>query len=372
MDIKDVIKRMQNHDLSRRDFNMALAAVGLTTTMMPLASKSGHAAEGEAIYYTWSGYDIPEIWPAYLEKHGTAPDTPIFGDAEESFVKVRAGYVVDVMHPCSNNVPRWKSAGILQAIDTSRLSHWNDVIPALQALEGTNFDGDQWFVPFEWGQTSVTYRTDLFDLQGEEESWGMLWDERYAGRLSIIDAAEDSWWCAAIYAGIDTDNLTDDNMKVVLDLLMQQQELLRFRQSDMTTVEQALASGEVVAAMTWNGSPLALTNEGVPVKFANVKEGALTWVCGLVLTSNAPHYDKAHDLIDAMLGTDCGEFLIVDYGYGHSNAKSYDNISEDVLAARGLAKDPMDILSGGTFLQAQTEEIEQKINRDWGELISSL
>jgi len=372
MDINDTIKKIKNRDMTRRDFAKAFAAVGLTTTMMPMMPRTGHAAGDEAIYYTWSGYDIPEIWPAYLEKHGQPPETPIFGDAEESFTKVRAGFQVDVMHPCSNNVPRWKSAGILQPIDTSRLSNWNDVIPALQSVEGTQFNGEQWFVPFEWGQTSVTYRTDLIDLEGEEESWGILWDEKYAGRLSIIDAAEDSWWCAAIYAGIDTKNITEEDFKTVLNLLKQQQELLRFRQSDMTTVEQALASGEIVAAMTWNGSPLALLNQGIPVKFANVKEGALTWVCGLVLTADAPHYDKAHDLIDAMLGTDCGEFLIMDYGYGLSNAKSVDAVSVEDLAARGLAKDPMSILSNGTFLLAQTEEIEQKINRDWGDLISSM
>jgi len=371
MDIKDTIKRMKDGNLSRRDFNKALAAVGLTTAVMPMTTKSSQAGD-EAIYYTWSGYDIPEIWPAYVEKHGAAPETPIFGDAEESFTKVRAGFQVDVMHPCSNNVPRWKSAGILQAIDTAKLSNWNDVVPALQSVPGTQFDGEQWFVPFEWGQTSVTYRTDLYDLEGQEESWGMLWNEKYAGRLSIIDAAEDSWWCAAIYAGIDTKNLKEEDFVTVLDLLKKQQDLLRFRQSDMTTVEQALASGEIVAAMTWNSSPTALLAQGVPVKFANVKEGGLTWVCGVVLTADAPHYDKAHDLIDAMLGTDCGKFLVEDYGYGHADGKTFDLVSEEDLAARGLAKDAMTILASGTFLEAQTEEIEQKINRDWGDLISSM
>ncbi len=371
MDIKETIKKMQDGNLSRRDFSKALAAVGLATTMVPLASKPSLAAD-EAIYYTWSGYDIPEIYPGYIEKHGASPETPIFGDAEESFTKVRAGYQVDVMHPCSNNIPRWRTAGILQAIDTSRLSNWNDVVPALQGLPGTQFNGEQWFIPWDWGQTSVTYRTDLYDLEGEEESWGMLWNEKYAGRMSIIDASEDSWWCAAIYAGVDTDNLQDADFEKVLALMKQQQELLRFRQSDMTTVEQALASGEIVAAMTWNSSPLELQNQGIPVKFADVKEGALTWVCGLVMTHDAPHVDKAHDLIDAMLSTEAGRFIIEDYGYGHSNTKSFDLVSDEALAARGLAKDVESILSKGTFLQAQSEEIEQKINRDWADLISSM
>ena len=371
MDIDDTIERIRNRDISRRDLNKALASVGLATAVLPLASRRG-LAEEQAIYYTWSGYDIPELWPGYLEKHGEPPETPIFGDAEESFVKVRAGYVVDVMHPCSNNVPRWRHAGVLQPIDVSRLSNWDDVVPALKNVKDGFHEDRHWFVPFEWGQTSVTYRTDLFDLAGEEESWGMLWDERYAGRLSIIDAAEDSWWCAAIYAGVDTDNLSDEDIRTVFDLLAQQQKVLLFRQSDMTTVEQALASGELVAAMTWNSSPLALTQQGVPVKFANVKEGALTWVCGMVLTADAPHYDKAHDLLDAMIAPEVGKFIIEDYGYGHSNAKGFELVSEDELFARGLTSDPMEILGAGTFLRAQSEEIEQKINRDWGELIAMI
>ncbi len=372
MDIKDTIKRIKNNDISRRDFNKALAAVGLTTAMVPMAPGKGRADEGEAIYYTWSGYDIPECWQAYVDTHGNPPDTPIFGDAEESFVKVRAGFVVDVMHPCSNNVPRWRSAGILQPIDTSRLSNWGDVVPALKSVKGTVINGEHWFVPFEWGQTSVTYRTDLFDLNGEEESWGMLWDERYAGRLSIIDAAEDSWWCAAIYAGINLDNPSDAERAKVLELLKQQQELLLFRQSDMTTVAQALASGEVVAAMTWNETALTLSSQDVPVKFANVKEGALTWVCGMVLTADAPHYDKAHDLIDALISPETGQFIIQDYAYGHANSIAFNAVSDADLHARGLARDPMDVLQAGHFLEAQSEEMEQKINRDWAELISSI
>ncbi len=244
------------------------------------------------------------------------------------------------------------------------------MIPRLTSISDARHNGEQWFVPFEWGQTSITYRTDLVELEDGEESWGLLWDERYAGRLSIIDAAEDAWWCAAIYAGVDTDNLDDEALATVLDLLRQQRDLLRFRQSDMTTVEQALATGELVAAMTWNSTPLELTRQGLPVRFADVKEGALTWVCGTVLTSNAPNYDKAHDLINAMIAPEVGRYVIEEFGYGHSSSAAFDLVSDADLAARGLPKDPGELLDKGVFLKAQSEEIETKINRDWGEMIA--
>lgn len=372
MNIDDTIKRIRDRNIGRRDFTKALGAVGLVATAVPFRPQPARADGEEAIYYTWAGYDVQEMWPGYVEKYGAPPQLPTFGDVQEGFTKMRAGFQADVMHPCSNDVPRFLDGGLIQPIETDRLSNWGDVIPALKTIEGTRKDGKQYFIPWEWGQTSVTYRTDLFDLQGEPESWGMLWDERYAGRLSIIDAAGDSWFCAAIYAGVDFANVTEADLAKVRKLLEEQQELLRFRQSDSTTLVQALATGEVVAAMTWNDVPATLLAEGVPVKYAEVKEGALTWVCGFVLTSNAPHYDKAHDLIDAMLAPESGQWCISVSAYGHSNAKSFEMFSEEELKALGLSGNPAHVLDAGKFLIAQPPEIEQKINRDWGEIISNL
>ena len=43
----------------------------------------------------------------------------------------------------------------------------------------------------------------MVDWQGEEESWSLLWDERYKGKLGQLGSAGDAWWCAAIYANVD-------------------------------------------------------------------------------------------------------------------------------------------------------------------------
>ncbi|MEX2650498.1 MAG: extracellular solute-binding protein [Alphaproteobacteria bacterium] len=361
-------ERASASPLSRRAVSKRLAAAGLGLVVVPVVPRAARAATGEAIYYTWAGYDVPEFWPAYVEKHGATPEIPLFADNEEAFQKIRAGFVVDVTFPCSSMTPRWRDAGILQPVDTARLSNWPDVIDELKVLEGNQFEGAQWFIPIDWGQTSITYRTDLVDWQGQPESWSLLWDERYAGKLTMLAAAEDAWWCAAIYAGIDTKNVTEDGMAKVRALLKQQRPLLRQYTSDLTSVEQSLASGELVAAMTWNSSALQLKNEGVPVRFANPKEGALTWCCGLVLLKDAPHYDKAHDLIDAHLDPRSGAFEIMEFAYGHSNRKAYDGISDEDLAARGLSKNPLEILERGVFVGPQPPDIEQAINRDWEEI----
>ncbi|MEX0922843.1 MAG: extracellular solute-binding protein [Rhodovibrionaceae bacterium] len=303
---------------------------------------------------------------------------PVFADAEEAFQKLQAGFVADVIHPCSGDTPRWKEAGLIQAIDTSKLSNFPDINPALLKIGGTQFDGEQYFMPWEWGQTSITYRTDLVEVPPEGESWSMLWNPDYAGKIHMMAAAEDAWWCAAIYAGIDVTKTNDDGLITVTEaeiqrvrkLLTDQRDLVRLYSSDMTTIEQALASGELVAAMTWNESPLALQGEGIPVKFADPKEGALTWCCGLVLHSEAPALEKALALMDAMVSPEVGQYCIEEFGYGHSNVKAFELVAEEDLTARGLTKNPMETIAKGHFVNAVDPTVQTAINRDWEEIIA--
>jgi spermidine/putrescine transport system substrate-binding protein len=353
--------------LSRRQFHHMLAAAGVSIVMAPRGALA--ATEDQATYFTWGGYDIPELFEPYIAKHGEPPNFAAFGGSEEALTKLRTGYIIDVAHPCNQAIPRWMATGLFRAFDTDKLSNWDDLVPELRNLPGAVVDGKPYFAPMDWGQTSITYRTDLVDLEGESESWGILWDERYKGRVGVIATAADTWWCAAIYAGVPFSELsTPDNFKKVAKLLREQRPLVRLYSDDMTTVEQALASGELVAAMTWNSSPVELKNQEVPVAWANPKEGALTWVCGAMMHKDAPNPDLAHDIINSLISPESGKFLINEYGYGHSNKMAFADITDDRLAELGLSRNPNDILGAGKFQVPQTQEFESQMNQEFEQI----
>ncbi len=364
MDVVDQLGAVREGKLSRRKFTKGLLAAGVAMATVPATSRRAMAAaEDQATYFTWGGYDIPELFVPYQAKHGELPNFSIFGGSEEALTKMRGGFVVDVSHPCNSGMPRWVQTGLFQPIETSRLSNWGDMMPELVALPGNDADGGNvWMAPFDWGQTSVTYRTDLFEVDGEE-SWDMLWDPRYAGRLGSLASGGDAWWCGAIKAGVDfKDIATDGAFEAIAAEMRAQRPLIRTYTDDTTTLEQALSSGEMVAAMTWNSSAVLLQSEGVPVKFAKPKEGALTWVCGLMIHKDAPNIDSAYDVIDSLLSVESGKFMINDYGYGHSNAKSFDAFDEETLASLGLSKNPAEILEAGHFQVPQSQDWETRMN----------
>lgn len=338
MDKNELLGGLKSGKLSRRDFTRALGAVGLSITALPMLRSPAKAAANLTVF-GWAGYDVPELFPAFVEKYGEAPEYPLFGSEEEALQKLLAGYQVDVMHPCSYNCKRWRDAGVLAPIDTSRLSNYADIWPKFQEIPQTKADGKTWFVPFDCGNASILYRTDLVDpADVADPSWALLFNEKYKGRLSMYNTDTTLIEIAARVLGLPNFNsLSDEELELVRPMLVKQQSLMRFYWDDATQIEQAMASGELVAAYAWNGSVKALREQGVPVEYMIPKEGILTWVCGLTMSSS-PIGDEqaAYDFIDAMISPEAGEFLIAEQGYGHSNRKAYERVDPKVLADLGF------------------------------------
>lgn len=347
MDSQDFLKALRTGRMSRRDVLQVLGAAGLTMTMMPVGR--ANAAGDEVIYFTWEGYNDPGFHPGYTAKHNAEPDGPYFANLEEALTKLRSGFKVDLVHPCNLDLQRWREADVLQSIDTSRLSNWSTVFDGIKKLPYAQGDnGEQFFIPTDWGNTSVIYRPDLFEVR--EESWTMLWDERYSGQLSMSADATEAVPIAGILIGAkDPFNQTDEELAKSKELMVKQKPLIRFYWDSNSAVEQALASGELVASTGWNSSVVTLRGQGVPVAYANPKEGIMSYCCGLVMTKDAVHVDRAYDLIDAMLAPEAGKWLIETMGYGHSNAKTFEMVDDKILAERGLPKDPAQFFQQGFF-----------------------
>lgn len=361
MSEKRILDDLVSGRLSRRNFGRALAAAGVGFAVMPVLSRPARAAE-EATIFTWAGYDRPELYQAYTEKHGSPPEIAVFAQEEEALQKLRAGFQADVLHPCTYSVPRWRDAGALQPVDTSRLTHWPDIWDKLKTIRGTVFDDQHWFVPFDWGNASVVYRTDLVGQKyQEDESWAILYDPEYKGRLSIFDGETACVGVGALVAGFDNPwTLSDEQLATVKDVMAKQRDLLRFYWDSKTVLVQAMAAGELVAAYAWNDAVVDLKRQGVPVKYMNPKEGIFTWVCGLTLSANPPGDPQAaYDVINAMTAPEAGEFLIKEYGLGHSNRKSFDRVPKERLEEIGISS-PADLFAQGVFLEPVAPKLKQK------------
>lgn len=340
---KDIIELARKGALSRRDFAKLFAATGV---VLVTGTNRASAADEQPLFLTWATMDLPEFFPGYAEKHGGPPNFAVFGDQDEALLKVRNGFKADVVYPQSYTIQRWYDAGILEPIDTSLISHWNDIFPNLREMSGVTIDGNVTCVPADWGLSSIAVRTDLVPEAEDpaNDSWALLWSEEYSGRIAALDSMADAVGAAALYTGVDAYRLSEGDIVKVRAALEQQRGLLRFYSNDPTTMQQALASGEIVAANTWNDSYINLKSQGLPVRYMRPKEGTMAWVGVLSIVKGTPHRELAHALIDAYLSPEARALGMTQFGYGSATKGGFDAVDDATLAHLDIPRDPTALL----------------------------
>jgi spermidine/putrescine transport system substrate-binding protein len=354
---------------SRREILRQASALGLSIVGVS-AMGSRARAEQNLSYFTWSGYELKELHAAYSAKYGTEPEFSFFSDEEDALQKMRGGFNPDLAHPCYNTIGRFRDADVLQPINVDGLKNWPDVFPEFKSVNGVMADGKYWIVPFDWGTSSVIYRPDLAKIS--EQSWKVLVDPQYKGKISFLDAPDNVAAIAGLLTGAKNPmDMNDEEMGRAEEVLRKLHENVRFYWSDQAQLEQALASGEVVAAWGWMSSVNNLKKQGIDVSYMTPKEGIMTWVCGITRSAkSAADEAKILGFIDSMISPESGKYMIEEYGYGHSNAKSFELASPEKVKVLGFDK-PTDFLKTGHFFEAVQPEKRQRIVELWQKIRAS-
>lgn len=316
----------------------------------PTTAATPEAGSDEPLLFTWENWADPPFLAEYKEKYGVEPQSAIWADEDEAFAKMRTGYKPDVMAPCSYEFGRWQEAGLIQPIDVTKLKHWKDIPDYLKNIPGMmKSETEAWFIPQYWANTSVTYRTDLAPEYVGKESWKILFDPKYKGKIAGLDGVDDTVTLIAKTWGVDPYNMTDEQWKTVQEKLREFVANARFISSDETSLSQGLASGEVVAAITWNQTHATLKREGKPVAYMNPPGGMFTYVCGMVLHAEAKNLEKSYALIDSGISPAAMKYQLETLHNGPANMSIFADYTDEQLKEMGFVRDVKSFLEAGTF-----------------------
>jgi spermidine/putrescine-binding protein len=230
---------------------------------------------------------------------------------------VRAGYRPDIVHPCVDYTGNWIEMGVVQPWDTSLLTNFGDLEEPL--VTGGQVDGEQYFIPADWGFSSPLYRSDQVEPDGEE-SWALFYDDRYEGKISWWDSPLENFVIWGYVNGVsDPWKMSDEELDEARDFLVSKKHLCRNFWSSQTDLDADIAAGNVWIAYAWAGSYVAAKDAGLEVVYSEPKEGRLGWNCGFVLMADTENFRHAHEFVDAWSSVESAEWIINNYAYGHAN-----------------------------------------------------
>ncbi|MCX6411414.1 MAG: ABC transporter substrate-binding protein [Actinobacteria bacterium] len=258
--------------------------------------------------FTWAGYDqsetdgAPWMWSQYADgEYGSKSPLKftLLDDDTQALAKVASGFTPDIIHPCGSFIVKWQQAGLIQALDTALLPDWAGVPDALK--EPGHIDGAYYHMPFDTGFTSLTYDADAIDLSatGGEESWKVLLDERYKGKMSLFRGPDEVISIGALVnrGAVDPMVLTLEEIAAAKETSLKIKANLRNYWTSQNDTINDFVNGNLLVTSTWPDGFWKIKNhpkmKGRNIKYMQPIEGRMVWVCGMVLSAQSQQPGRA-------------------------------------------------------------------------------
>lgn len=312
----------------------------------------------------WAGYELPQFYEPFTAQYPEVNvDYSFFSEDAEAFAKLQSGFNVDLVHPCNPWWGLYVELGMVQPIDTSKLTNFAGLDPEMVKLG--QFNGQQYFIPWDWGFESILVRTDK--VSEMPASWADLVKPEYAGHLALWDSGEANHIIAALALGFDPWNTTPEQDEQIKQWLIDLKPNLLTYWVDFAELAQQVGSGDVwVAANAWADTYQSLLEQNVPVEYMDPAEGMLGFVCGFGISSQSKNPDLALAYIDAAIAPQSMANFSNEYGYGSANRDALPLINPETVELFHM--DDPTILDRVIFYQSLTQEQRQKITTMWNDV----
>jgi len=216
----------------------------------------------------WEGYADPAFTKAFEEQHHCKVSASYMGSSDELVAKLRGGSAgnYDVISPSSDVATSIAAANLAAPLDLSKIPGYSQLSPQLTSLPLVRVKGQVFGVPFMWGPDPLLYDSSVFAQP--PESWNVLWDAKYRGKISVWDDLSTIYMAAQVLGYDKPDpsqlyNLTDEQLDAAKKKLLELKPNIRKMWSTGGELTNLFQNHEVVAAM---GRPL-MTNQLRKVNF---------------------------------------------------------------------------------------------------------
>lgn len=224
-------------------------------------------------------------------------------------------------------------------INMDNVPNVKDIMPLFQKDIVTR-NGKTYIVPVWWGYDTCIFNKDVVPEDDEvTQSWGLVFGDKYSGRVAIRDDAHASIIPAALHMGVeDPFSMDRKDLDEVTKFLISLKKKNHFRTlwSQFAEAINLMASGEVVAESAWISMRPVLEKQGINVASNFPREGTIFWSYGAWIPRNAPNHEAAEKVINGFISKEYGVTLTEVTQYPSTNAKALAEFSDEKQQAYGF------------------------------------
>lgn len=323
----------------------------------------GKTAEETVHLFLWAEYVSPDAIAQFERETGVRVVEANFENEEAMLAKLKQpGAHYDIVVVSNELFPTLQREGFVGEFDPAKIPNLKHLDPKFvkPPYEPTGKRA----VPYMWGTMGIAYNSDK--VQMTEPSWGVLWDERYKGRICMFDQLTSTVAVALRYKGHSVSSRDDAALKDAKEALLAQKPLLYgYKNDEYKSLMQDPEKGPWLS-MAWNGDAARMARDMPQIRYAIPKEGTTIWVDNMVLLARPCSADAAHKFLNFVMRPEVNAKIAQDIYYATCNAEARKHLPKGMPDDRTIYPDD-ETLKRCVFREDIGKDIE-KWRRVWDEV----
>lgn len=355
-----------------KKFLCALIAVSCSAAM--LSACSGNSGKVTLNVYNWGEYisdgtdgglDVisefekkyPEIRVNYTK----------FDQNESMYAKIKSGGgKYDVVIPSDYMINRMIKENMLEKLDYGNIPNYKNI---MKDFKSSGWDYDEKFeysVPYTWGTVGIVYNKKM--VTKPVDSWDILWDGDYSGKILMFDNPRDAFGIAAKKLGYSQNTTDKAQIEACAQALKQQKPLVQAYVMDQ--VFDKMISGEAAVAPYYAGDAVTMIKENPDLDFVIPKEGSNKFVDAMVVPAGTQHKKEAETFINFMCEREVAKANIEYINYSTPLTDVKNALDDEVKNNRIIYPDSKTLKNCEVF-KYLPEEINKMLDSLWIEVKAS-
>ena len=309
-----------------------------------------------------------EEW--YLAEYGkeVKVNYTTYASNEDMYAKLKSGAVkYDIVIPSDYMIELMIEEDMLEEIDFSNIPNYQYIDEKYRNLF---YDPDnKYSVPYTYGMVGIIYNTTM--VEDTPDSWGLMWDENYKGKILNFNNPRDAFGTAMYKLGIDVNTSDTADWDAAFEALKAQKPLVQSYVMDEIFNKMKGASAAI--APYYAGDFLTMYDDNNDLAFYYPKEGTNVFIDAICIPKGTQHKDIAEAYINFMLSEDAAIANAEYIGYASPNTLVRDS-AEYAEYMNEIHPDAYDILYPEnvefltSYFKNQSSETRSYMNNLWEDL----
>ena len=321
--------------------------------------------------YNWGEYisdgsdGLMDIDEEFTKLTGIKINQTNFATNEEMYAKIKSGGTnYDIIVPSDYMIARMIVEDMLDPIDYSNIPNAKYLDPQ---FDDNSYDpGNAYSVPYAWNTIAIIYNKTM--VTEKIDSWKILWDEKYAGQILMVDNSRDAFGLTLKMLGYSLNTEDPAKLKEAAQMLMKQKPLVQAYVMDQA--HNKMLGNEAALVPYYSGEATLMQMDNPDIDAAFPKEGTNLFMDSISIPKGARHKEAAEMYINFLNEPNVAAENIEYIGYSTPNLGAYELLDDEIKNNKIIYPDP-EVLANAEQFVYLSEETNLLMDQLWTQVLST-